>query len=391
MKIAAIIAEYNPFHNGHKYHIEQTRAVTGSTHVVAVMSGNFTQRGDIAVAEKHKRAETALRNGADLIIELPVAFSLSSAERFASGAVSLLNSLNCADVLSFGSECGDAELIKEAAGAAHYAVTTEDFIGAVKSGLPYPAALQKTVGKYYTDDVVRALNEPNNILGVEYVKALNEIGSSIEPFTITRGGAAHDGRGEGAAANGVRVLSALQLRKMIFEGGDVSAFMPDAGDLGDYADIRRLETAVLVSLRLMSPAAIKRAPNVQNGLENRIYKAARAARSLPELYFLAKTKSYTMARIRRAVLCCFLGITKSDAKLPPQYVRILGMNEKGREILAAAKCELPMDTSLAALMKRGDGQKRQALLEERCANVYALAFGKRRICGGEFTAKPVIL
>ncbi|MDR0197560.1 MAG: nucleotidyltransferase family protein [Oscillospiraceae bacterium] len=387
MKIAAIIAEYNPFHNGHKYHVEQTRSVAGSTHIVAVMSGNFTQRGDIAVTDKHKRAETALRNGVDLVIELPVAFALSSAEQFAAGAVALINALNCVDILSFGSESGDIELLKEAAGAAHYAVTTDDFFSAMKSGLTYPAALQKTIEKYYTDDVVYALTEPNNTLGVEYIKALNESGSSITPFTVARKGAAHDEHKDDRK----EIASASQLRKMLAEGEDVSSLMPNMGETTDYADIRRLETAVLASLRLMSPAAIKRAPNVRQGLENRIYRAARAARSLPELFFLAKTKRYTMARIRRAVLCCFLGITKSDVKLPPQYARILGMNEKGREILSAAKSELPADTSLAALMKLGDGQKRQALLEERCSNVYALAFEKRLMCGGEFTAKPVIL
>ncbi|MCL2633437.1 MAG: nucleotidyltransferase family protein [Oscillospiraceae bacterium] len=376
MKIAAIIAEYNPFHEGHKYHIKQTREVAGATHVVAVMSGNFTQRGDVAILDKHIRAKAALENGVDLVVELPVAFALSSAEQFASGAVHIVNSLGCVDILSFGSECGKVELIEEAAGAVHYAQDTEELYALMKKGLTYPMALQQTIENYYTEDVVEVLTEPNNTLGVEYVKALNEAGSRIKPFTVKRVGSGHDEFSE----NTDGILCASQLRKIMLEEG------------GDYADIKRLETAVLAKLRMMSPKEIKKAPNVQSGLENRIFKAVRAAKSLPELYFLIKTKRYTLARIRRAVMCCFLDISNSDVKLMPQYVRILGMNEKGREILSMAKdCPLPIDTSLSALMKHGDNQRRQALLEERCSNVFALAYEKNRVCGGEFTAKPVVL
>jgi len=368
MKIAAIIAEYNPFHDGHRYHIEQTRLMTKADGVIAVMSGNFTQRGDLAVTDKRIRAEAALNGGVDLVIELPAAFALSSAEQFAYGAVALLNALNCVDVLSFGSESGNIDLLEEAAGAVHYAQTTDEFMSAVKSGMTYPAALQKAVEEYYTDDVSDVLTGPNNTLAVEYIKAINETGSRIKPFTVKRKGSVHDGAG-----------SASEIRAKMIGGG------------GDFADIKLLETAILAKLRLMTERDIKKSPNVEGGLENRIFKAVRAARSLNELLFLAKTKRYTLARIRRAVLCCFLGITTGDVKLMPQYVRIIGMNGRGKEILAAAKCELPMDASLAALMKKGDNQKRQALLESRCSDIYALAFAKKRVCGTEFTAKPVIL
>jgi len=368
MKTAAIIAEYNPFHAGHKFQIEETRLKTGATHVLSVMSGDFTQRGDAAVTDRRTRAEAALLGGVDLVLELPAAFALSSAEQFAAGAVHLLNALDCIDILSFGSESGDVEAIEEAAGAVHYALTTDEFTAAMRRGLTYPAALQEAIEEYYTDDVVEILARPNNTLGVEYVKALNESGSRIKPFTVKRTSSVHDGAGSSSEIR----------RKMLASGGD-------------YADITRLETAILAKLRLMSEKEIRRSPNVGGGLENRIRKAARAARSLNELYFLSKTKRYTLARIRRAILCCFLGITAADVKLMPQYVRVLGMNGRGKEILSAAKnCSLPIDTSLAALMKKGGGQKRQAVLEARCADIYALAFEKRRVCGAEFTAKPVI-
>ncbi|MCL2037383.1 MAG: nucleotidyltransferase family protein [Oscillospiraceae bacterium] len=380
MKIAAIIAEYNPFHDGHRYHIEQTKLLTGATHVIAVMSGNFTQRGDVAIVPKHGRVRTALQNGIDLVIELPVAFSLSSAEQFATGAVTILDALGCVETLSFGSECGDVELLKEAAGAVHYAQTTDEFFNAMKNGKSYPAALQSAVETYYTDDVVEVLTGANNTLAVEYIKALNESGSKIEPFTLKRIGAGHD---EHIETSQEEYICASQIRKSMLENDSD----------GEYADIMRLETAILAKLRTLSAKEIKKAPNVGGGLENRIFSAARAARSLSELYFLAKTKRYTLARIRRAILCCFLGIAQVDVKLKPQYVRILGLNGKGKEILALLRenpSSLPIDTSLATLAKKSDECKRQAVLEDRCTNIYGLAFRKNLVCGKEFTEKVVV-
>jgi predicted nucleotidyltransferase len=408
MKIAAIIAEYNPFHKGHEYHVTKTREITGATHVVAVMSGNFTQRGDIAILPKHTRAEAALKSGVDLVTELPVAFALSSAEQFATGAVAILNALfanhaeNHAEnhegiVLSFGSECGDVELLKEAAGAVHYAQTTDEFFAAMRAGKSYPAALQSAVETFYTDDVTDVLTHPNNTLAVEYIKALNESGSSIQPFTVRRIGAGHDCLNSANSPDSELcggILCASQIRKMMSAGEDVTGFVPTS-DLrpptSEFAALHRLEAAILAKLRMMSAKEIKRAPNVTGGLENRIYKAARAAKSLPELYFLAKTKRYTLARIRRAVLCCFLGITQSDVKLMPQYVRILGMNDRGRELLGVLGkgCPLPVDTSLAALAKKSDSANRQAMLEGRCTDVYGLAFAERRVCGRDFTTPHI--
>ena len=385
MKICGIVAEYNPFHNGHKYHIEKTKELYGATHIVAVMSGNFTQRGDIAVMDKFRRAETALKNGVDLVIELPVPFALGSAEQFATGSVSLLNSLGCVDMISFGSECGDLSLLEETAGAVLFAQQNENFFRYMKSGDPYPVALQKTIEQYYEEEIIDALAEPNNTLAVEYLKALSECGSSIKPVTIKRFGAGHD-----SSSTTENNASASMIRKLILSGQEVSAYVPELPET-DFADIRRLETAILAKLRTMTPSEIEKAPNVLMGLENRIYKAARVSGNLAELFMLIKTKRYTMARIRRIVMSVFLGIKKSDLKSTPSYVRILGMNERGREILSAASCSLPMDTSLKALSGSGEKQKRLASLEERAGNLYGLAFEKKRPCGTEFTAKPVIL
>ena len=388
MKICGIVAEYNPFHNGHKYHIEKTKELYGATHIAVVMSGNFTQRGDAAIFDKYRRAETALKNGADLVIELPVAYALASAEQFASGAVSLLNALGCVEMISFGSECGDVSLLEETAGAVMFAQQHDDFFMYMRSGDSYPVALQKTIEKYYEEDIIDALTAPNNTLAVEYLKALSEYGSSIKPVTIKRVGTQHDsGKTSGYYA------SAAQIRRSILAGEDISAFVPELPDNyeTEYADIRELETAILAKLRTMSPEELEKAPNVLNGLENRIYKAARVSTNLAELYMLIKTKRYTMSRIRRIIMAEFIGIKKSDLRTPPPYVRVLGMNGTGKEILSAAECKLPVDTSLKALAEMSAKAAHSAALEARAGDLYALAFRKNRVCGLDYTAKPVII
>jgi len=385
MKICGIVAEYNPFHNGHKFQIEETKKRYGATHIVAVMSGNFTQRGDVAVFDKYKRAETALKNGVDLVIELPVAYALASAEQFALGAVALLRDLGCVDMLSFGSECGDIELLHETAGAVMYAQEHEDFFRYMRAGYTFPAALQKTIETYYEDDIMATLTEPNNTLAVEYLKAVNELGCAFEPVTIGRFGASHD---SDESSDGY--ASASKIRKHILSGEDYSAYVPELTN-ADFADIRNLETAILAKIRTMTKKDLEKVPNVLMGLENRIYKAAKVSTNLAELYMLIKTKRYTMARIRRIILSAFIGIRKTDLKKNPSYIRILGMNGAGREILAKADTKLPMDTSLKALAAAGDRQKRQAFLEETAGNLYALAFEKKKVCGLEYTSKPIIL
>lgn len=385
MKTAAVICEYNPFHNGHKYHLEQTRKQYGATHIVCVMSGNFTQRGDVAIADKYSRARAALYGGADLVVELPTPFALSSAEHFAMGACRIADALGCVDMLSFGSECGDISVLEEAAGAVHYATECEEFFDAMRKGESYPLALKKTVELYYTPDVVKTLTEPNNTLAVEYIRALDKLGGIIKPVTVMRSGAAHDSD-EGSDT----VVSAFKLRKMLSGGNDVSAYT-DFTDYGCFAHIENIETAILAKLRTMSKSEFERLPNGTGGMDSRIYKAVRTATSLPQLMLMIKSKNFTMARIRRLILCAFLGITGNDLKNPPAYVRILGMNDKGKEILAAGEHKLPVDTSLAALAKTGPEAAHFAKLEERAGNLYALALDKRQPCGTEFTSKPVII
>ncbi|MGN1108357.1 MAG: nucleotidyltransferase family protein, partial [Oscillospiraceae bacterium] len=266
MKTAAVICEYNPFHYGHKYQLDQTRKL-GATHIVAVMSGSFTQRGDAAVFDKYTRARTALENGADLVLELPVKYSLCAAEGFARGAVGIISKLGCVDMLSFGSECGSIAALKEAAGAVEYAVRTREFQLLVEGGKSYPAALAEAVNKYYTEDVYQTISSPNNTLAVEYIKALDDIGSSIEPVTILREGAGHDSDEEEA-----QFISASLIRKKILAGEKYADFAPEINC--PTADIRRLETAILAKLRCMRQEDFEQVYDAAQGLAERLYKAS---------------------------------------------------------------------------------------------------------------------
>lgn len=391
MKTAAIIAEYDPFHFGHKHLIEKTREA-GATHILAIMSGSFTQRGGVAIFDKFTRAKTALENGVDLVIELPARFSLTSAAGFARGAVDIAAALGCVDMLAFGSESGDISALKEASGAIDYTVHTAEFDELLQRGNSYPAALQKALKRFYTDDVAELIASPNNTLAIEYLSALDSRGSGIEPFTVRRYGAAHDQDIEDYDEDSdkqIEFLSGSAIRKLIAEGKDYSKYAPLVA--APSADISRLERAILANLRALRPSDLERVADCAGGLGDRLYKAIRKGTSLSGIYFMTKTKRYTLARIRRAVLCGFLGLDKEISREKCAYVRVLGMNARGKEILSAANCPLPIDTSLRALSKTSSEARRQAEFEARLTDIYGLAFAEPPTCGVDFTSKPIIL
>lgn len=385
MKTAAIICEYNPFHYGHKLLIDKTREA-GASHIISVMSGNYVQRGDTALFDKFTRARAALENGADLVIELPERVSLTSAEGFAKGAVELITALNCVDMLSFGSECGDIAALREASGAIEYCLHTDFFSEQIKRGKSYPAALNAALLEFYTPDVAEIIASPNNTLAIEYLSALDNAGSAIEPFTAMRIGAPHDSESDEPEEE---LISGSQIRKMILAGKDYSRYAPTVN--AQIADISRLERAILAKLRTMSSYDFEEIFDGANGLGTRLYKAVKSAKSLSELYFLTKTKRYTLARIRRAAMCAFLGITRDFALEKSAYIRILGMNSRGREILSAANSTLPIDTSLKALSKTSRSAMRQANFTSMCTDIRQLALETPGRCGEDFTTAPIIL
>lgn len=384
MITAGIVCEYNPFHNGHRYQIEKTRQM-GATHIVAVMSGNFVQRGDISILDKHKRAEIAVKSGADLVVELPVPYSIASAELFARGAVHILNSLGVVDRLSFGSECGEIEILKAAADASEKISDSVEFKKLISNGISYPAAIYTLLKRDFSDDISEVFSEPNNTLAVEYLKSLKSLKSEIEPCTIKRSSAAHDSK---VHSNGF--ASASLLREKIISGESVEKFVPDtcseiinsAKEVG-FPSMKRLEKIIFYKLFSMSREELSAVPDGNNGLSDRLFKACRSADSLEELLSMTKTKCFTLARIRRIIAYSLLGISKRDFAILPPYCRILALNDRGCEILSASKktSELPVSTSLSDLSKTGTTAKRFAELDCLATEIFSLAldsFGERK-------------
>lgn len=379
MKIAGIIAEYNPFHCGHRYQIDELRA-QGASHVVAVMSPNIVQRGGLAVFSKWARAEAALRNGVDLVIELPAVWANTSAERFAFAAAFLLHSMGCVDQLCFGSECGDLALLQQAAAACMDSRVDRGIKEYLQRGLPYHAARERAINKEYGREISEVLSRPNDILAVEYLKALAKLSSKMAPMLIQRCGAAHDSQ----EING-SFASASRLREML-EKGEISAircFVPPTAweiyyrewqQMRAPALIQRVEPAFLYQLRSMNPEDFAQLPDVSEGLEYRLSEAARIAGSMNDFLSTAKTKRYTHSRLRRIVMASLLGVTSQDLKRLPGYLRILGLNSRGAQIAHEIKCHgsLPLESSFSRLETFGH----MAQIESAATDLFGQALPK---------------
>lgn len=398
MKISGIICEYNPFHNGHAHHIRETRR-NGATHIVSVMSGNFVQRGDTAILDKLTRARLAIRSGADLVIELPVQFCLSSAENFAAGAVWLLKSLGVVNELSFGSECGSTDKLAKTLEIADKSAFEHkaDIISIMEKGYTYPRALNSVVSAI-DSDAAAILSEPNNLLAIEYMRALRSMAPNIKPFTIQRKIAAHDSmnaESEVASASYIRSLiadneSGIDLIENYTTQIWIDAIRKAAA-AGEISDMSRLERIILYKLRTTSVKEISGISDVGQGLENRIYNA-RMSGSLDELLVTVKTKRYTMARIRRIILGLLIGVKKADMTHMPPYGRILAINERGREILAAAKgkASLPFATSIAKLSQKSHTARRFAELEAAASDIYGLSLKTITSAQKDYKAKIML-
>lgn len=395
MKIAGIIAEYDPFHNGHAYHIAATRAM-GATHVAAVISGAFTQRGEPAMMTKWHRARMALEGGADLVLELPLPWAMAPAEMFAAGGVAVLNALGCISVLSFGSECGDAAALQRLAEATDTPAHQTALRQQLNTGLSYAAARQKAVRLSSGEADAALLAGPNNTLGVEYIRAARRQNAMWEFFTVSRQGAEHH------AQTPCGTASAGTLRRAIREGRmeDVTAYIPPstAAILAEAlaagttpADPSRLHTALLAHLRGLSPEAWKALPYVSEGLENRLYRAARTADSVDALLEQLKTRRYSPARLRRILWAALLGIPADLPRQRPPYIRLLGFNARGREILAAARPSLPMVSSARQVSRLPEDARAVFALEQRASDVAALALPRPLPCGTDLTTKLLCL
>lgn len=398
MKIGGIVAEYNPFHNGHKYQLQKSVETGELTHTVAVMSSNYVQRGEAAIVSKWARAEMAVKNGVDLVIELPTLWSSSYAQRFALGAVSLLDSLGCVDVLSFGSEIGNIDELIACKNAINSDEVKERLKENLDLGLGFATARAEALRSVCGNRFFDILEGANNTLGIEYLNALDTLGSDILPMTIRRKGAAHD-----SIMRSDNFASASEIRRMIRENNKewemyvpqsvVDIYNREASEEKAPCLNEKLEFSILCCMRQLSAEDIGLSPDVSEGIEYRIHDAALKARTLDELYSLAKTKRYSHARIRRIVLHAFMGFTKDDYKVNPPYIHVLAMNDKGKEILKEAKekTKLPIVTKASDFDELNEYGKHVFSLEDMCTDVFSLSSPAILPCGREKTNGIIVL
>lgn len=327
MKKVGIICEYNPLHNGHLYQMRKIREQFGEDcAIVCAMSGSFVQRGAPAIFDKSVRAKAAVLCGSDLVLELPVETALSSAEGFASGGVAVLS--KCCDVLSFGVESMNADSLKTAAKT----LLSEDFSAALKeelaSGCSFPAARQRGLIRMGVDC---DLSKPNDILAVEYCKAIRAWNTPLEIAPIIRNGSYH------AQMLDHNFPSATAVRKAIAEGTEWTGAVPDAvRDLFRQAPVHTLaagERAILGKLRTMPDEAFAALPYGSEGLWRKLMKSVRSRNTLEEIAEATKSKRYTRTRIDRMIICAFLGITEADMKECASPIRVLAFTDRGRAIL----------------------------------------------------------
>ena len=374
--IVGIVAEYNPLHTGHLRHLALTRAACPGALIVVCMSGNWVQRGECAIADKWQRARWAAEHGVDLVLELPTVFAMSSAQTFARSAVSILTAAGVSH-LSFGCETPDLPRLQ----ALGLALNSPDFDTAIgpflEQGLSYPAARQRALEGLVGGETAALVEKPNNNLAVEYLSTLSV---DVTPIAIPRLGD-HDGPLE------QEYPSASAIRSLLLRGDITQAQHHLAAPWqGPVYDIRRLETSILCKLRQMPPEDLAALPDGSDGLGQRLWKAAREAGSLEQLYTLAKTKRFTAARIRRLALWAALGLTANDRPAAPEYLRVLAMTQAGAAHLAGLKktCPLPI------LTKPAD-HKELLQTESRLTDIFALCAPSPAPCGAEWIHSPAVI
>ncbi len=389
MKIAAIISEYNPFHNGHKYQLDKVREILGEdTAIVAIMSGNFTQRGEVAVADKTVRAAAAVECGVNLVLELPFPFSMSSAEFYAKSGIEIASGISVVDYIVFGSESGNISELSDIASitsSAEYQLELASLMSGDKyKEYGYPELCEIALATLYGKELNRELFSPNNILAIEYIKALSAKKSRIIPLTIKREGAGYLDYFNPMA----EIQSATAIREQIQLSVDTAFDYVPKNAKNVYldaiqndkmpSDITRLDTAIIAYLRLNSPLESADIQDANGGLYNRLCEMSAEATSISSLMSLTETKKYTKARIRRAIWNTYFGVTSSDVRELPCYTQVLAMDDIGRSVLKRIKkvSDFPVITKPSSYRKNDDRVIRQKEFSNRADAVYGLTLKK---------------
>lgn len=373
----AVICEFNPFHNGHRYLLRRAKESSGEP-LLVVMSGSFTQRGEAALCSKHERAGTALYNGADLAVELPAVYAVSCAERFARGGVNILRLFGCVSSLAFGCEDDDIDLLRAAAFAGENPKVNAFIAEQMNSGGYYPKAYEYAVRQVYGGEVAGVLTKPNNILAVEYIRALK--GTKIKPLPIKRTGVEHDsGNTDGIYA------SASYIRKLLRNGENADKLLPYVPKEITYPE--NLDRALIYKLRNMTAEQIRALPEVGEGLENRILSAARRLGTAEEVINEVKTKRYTRSRICRILTCALLDITEELQNKTADYARVLGFTDEGKKLLKT--CTGKVVTSIAKTKSLSPDSAEILAADIRATDTAALAYEKVKPCGADYLTKII--
>jgi predicted nucleotidyltransferase len=400
LRATGVVVEYNPFHNGHYYHLQESRNVTQADCIIAVMSGNFLQRGEPALLSKWKRTRMALLGGADLVIELPYAFATSHAPRFAFGSIFLLQAAG-AESFCFGSESGDVSVFNET----HEMVSSKDYAYQqhvsefMSHGCSYPAAAAKAY-EQLNMPLTLDLSKPNNILGFEYIRASRELGSVIKPFTIKRKNADyHDvvlGKGNIASATAIRetIFSHdIQRAENYLPSFTFDLIKEEQKKKGTLMNWERFYPLLRYQLLSSSPPELNKFYEVEEGLEYRMIEAMKASDSFHSFMACLKTKRYTWTRLQRACLHVLNKVRKEDMyrilESPPAYIRVLGMSETGREYLGSVKksLQLPLVTTVSKHDFAG------LKMEAKTSLVYAQGSSLNRLDAEkeEFNTPPIMV
>lgn len=402
MNILGLVVEYNPFHNGHLYHLLKSKEITKATHTVAIMSGNFLQRGEPALFDKYTRARAAVENGVDLVIELPTLFACQSAEIFSHGAIATLNSLNCINSICFGSEVGNIDILYTISKILvnepnEFKISLKKYLN---DGMLFPTARSNALFDYINennlvdiskDELLSILNSSNNILGIEYIKSLLKLKSNIKPYTITRINSEYNSESIDSS-----ICSATAIRKALKNTDDIS-FASKVVPLPTYNILKtNIEKSfnpifdemffdILSSIILRDSNELDKYFDVNEGIENKIYQSIFTSSNLEELHSLVKSKRYTLTKIKRALNNVLLGITKDDMALVKDmnyipYIRVLAFNDKGREILKAIKnnSEINIINKFSKISFAMDDAKFKTLIDYdiKASNMYNMIYYK---------------
>jgi len=409
-RVIGVVAEYNPFHNGHYYHLQATKEITGAEYCVAVISGNFTQRGDTSIVNKWAKAYMAICGGADLVIELPTVYSISSAENFASGAVKILDNLKVVNAISFGAEANDLATLNNIANVLYEEpkAYTNILSHELKKGISYPAARENALMMYLNDikRYANTLSSPNNILAIEYLKALKIQKSKLEPIMIKRKKVYYNDNkivDDFASATAIRKLlqdgEYANLRKVI-PRSSYTIIGQESRKGGMVLSLAKYEKEIIYALRKMTVEEIADLPDVSEGLQFAIKNAANEANNLKDLISNIKSKRYTQTRIQRILLYALLGIDKklmeNSRKVVP-YVRVLGFTQKGKSLLSEISRRNPKLNIITSLKKyMNQNQNKNKVLAEMlekdifATDVYTLGYIGDSKANLDFTNNMII-